>query len=352
MSFMKRYLLLLILLLALVACASEQPTASTPPRPLSPTTINGDTETAEPLSAGYLYYIRINPGQQFLARYDFESGRSQNIFPIPEGGWVSYADLSPDGSQIVLGYAPPPSPTQTLFGYSHLYLLPLDGDEPQLVIPPADPRELFFNPTWSPDGQSLIYIHILPDEAASLGYSLHLSRFDLETTANTQLVPDALWARISEDGAQLVYIPYRGQSHELIVADAAGQNERILIEDGRFEVIDAPLFSPDGQWVYFSAVEWPEPLSHWQRWWATQWWGTQTAAAHDIPSDWWRIPVSGGEPERLTELNLVGLYGDFVGNGRYLAFASRSGLYLLDTADMSVTQLLDVMAGTALNYDG
>jgi hypothetical protein len=66
-------------------------------------------------------------------------------------------------------------------------------------------------------------------------------------------------------------------------------------------------------------------------------WGTEAAAAHDIPSDWWRIPVSGGEPERLTELNLVGLYGDFVGNGRYLAFASRSGLYLLDTHDMSVT---------------
>jgi hypothetical protein len=69
------------------------------------------------------------------------------------------------------------------------------------------------------------------------------------------------------------------------------------------------------------------------------------------PSDWWRIPVSGGEPERLTQLNLVGLYGDFVENGRYLAFASRSGLFLLDTADMSVTQLLDVMAGTALSYE-
>jgi Tol biopolymer transport system component len=340
MSIMNRYALLLILLWALVACAAEAPAETS----TASTLIPAQTETAEPPS-GTLYYIRINPGQQFLARYDFENGRSQNIFPVPEGGWVSYAALSPDGSQMALGYAPPPSPTQTLFGYSRLYLLPPDGDEPVLLVRPDDPRELFFNPTWSPDGRSLYYIHIIPDEVASLGYTLYLSRFDLETATNTQLIPDALWARIADDGQQLAYIPYRGQSHELIVADADGQNSRILIEDGRFEAMDAPLFSPDGEWIYFSAVEWPEPVSLWQRWL-----GTESAAAHDIPSDWWRIPAGGGEPERLTELNLVGLYGDFVGNGRYLAFASRSGLYLLDTQDWSVTQLLDVMAGSALSY--
>jgi Tol biopolymer transport system component len=339
---MKRYALLVVLLWTMVACAAETPAETPPVPPLVP----AQGETAEPLT-GHLYYIRINPGQQFLARYDFENGRSQNIHPIPEGGWVSYAALSPDGTQMALGYAPPPSPTQTLFGYSRLYLLPLDDDEPLLLVEPDDPRELYFNPTWSPDGRSLYYIHITPDEAASLGYTLYLSRYDLETAVATQLIPDALWARISDDGTQLAYIPYLGQQHELVVADADGQNARTLIENGRFEAMDAPIFSPDGEWIYFSAVEWPEPVSFWQRWL-----GAQTAAAHDIPSDWWRIPVSGGEPERLTELNLVGLYGDFVENGRYLAFASRSGLFLLDTADMSVSQLLDVVAGTAVNYDG
>jgi Tol biopolymer transport system component len=338
---MNRYAVLFILLFGLVACDIQPSPAESPDQvPLTPA---ADIETDE--LSGTLYYIRINPGQQFLARYDFENGRSQNIFPVPEGGWVSYAALSPDGAQMALGYAPPPTPTQTLFGYSRLYLLPLDGDEPVLLVEPDDPRELFFNPTWSPDGRSLYYIHIQPEETARLGYTLHLSRFDLETADTTQLISDALWARISNDGQQLAYIPYRGQSHELLLADADGQNGRILIADGRFEAMDAPLFSPDGEWIYFSAVEWPEPLS----WWS-QWSGTESAAAHDIPSDWWRIPVSGGEPERLTELNLVGLYGDFVGNGRYLAFASRSGLYLLDTHDLSVTQLLDVMAGSALSY--
>ena len=336
---MNRYLfwtLLLLFWVTVMACG--QPPTAVPP------TIS--TNTAES-PTGHLYYIRINPGQQFLARYDLANGRSQNIFPIPEGGWVSYAALSPDGRQLALGYAPPPSPTQTLFGYSRLYLLPLDGDEdePVLLIEPDDPRELYFNPTWSPDGRALYYIHITPDETARLGYTLHLSRYDLETSNATQLIPDALWARISDDGQQIAYIPYRGQSHELVLADQNGANGRVLIEDGRFEAMDAPIFSPDGAWIYFSAVEWPEPISFWQRWL-----GAQTASAHDIPSDWWRIPVSGGEPERLTELNLVGLYGDFVVDGRYLAFASRSGLFLLDTADMSVTQLSDVMAGTALNY--
>jgi Tol biopolymer transport system component len=338
---MNHYAVLFILLLGLVACNTQpSPTEFPDQVPLTPA---ADTDIDE--LSGHLYYIRINPGQQFLARYDFENGRSQNIFPVPEGGWVSYAALSPDGTQMALGYAPPPTPTQTLFGYSRLYLLPLDGNEPSLLVEPDDPRELFFNPTWSPDGRSLYYIHIIPDEAASLGYTLHLSRFDLETADAAQLIAGALWARISDDRQQLAYIPYRGQSHELLVADADGQNGRILIEDGRFEAMDAPVFSPDGEWIYFSAVEWPEPVSLWQRWL-----GTESAKAHDIPSDWWRISVTGGEPERLTELNLVGLYGDFVENGRYLAFASRSGLYLLDTHDMGVTQLSDVMAGTAISY--
>ena len=339
---MKHYPLLFVLLWTLVACTAEPPAET----PTVPTLVTAQTEATEPLT-GTLYYIRVNPGQQFLARYDFANGRSQNIFPIPEGGWVSYAALSPDGTQMALGYAPPPSPTQTLFGYSRLYLLPLDDEEPVLLVEPDDPRELYFNPTWSPDGRSLYYIHIVPDEAARLGYTLYLSRFDLETAVTTRLIPDALWARVSDDGQQIAYIPYRGQSHEMILVDGNGENGRVLIEDGRFEAMDAPIFSPDGEWIYFSAVEWPEPLSWWSRWLSVQ-----PASAHDIPSDWWRIPVAGGEPERLTELNLVGLYGDFVGNGRYLAFASRSGLFLLDTADMSVTQLLDVMAGTALNYEG
>lgn len=340
---MNRYALLPLLLLAwtLLACTSQPPTDTFPAETPSVAAAQNDGTLT-----GTLYYIRINPGQQFLARYDFENGRSQNIHPIPEGGWVSYAALSPDGTQMALGYAPPPSPTQTLFGYSRLYLLPLVADEPVLLVEPDDPQELFFNPNWSPDGRSLYYIHIIPDTTASLGYTLHLSRYDLETAVTIQLIPDALWARVSDNGQQIVYIPYRGESHELVLTDRNGENGRILIEDGRFEAMDAPIFSPDGEWIYFSAVEWPEPLSLWQRWL-----GVQAASAHDIPSDWWRIPVSGGEPERLTELNLVGLYGDFVGNGRYLAFASRSGLFLLDTADMSVTQLLDVMAGTALSYE-
>jgi len=105
-------------------------------------------------TTGSLFYILQEPRRQALMRYDFASDSSQTLFEVPENAWLSHMAASPDGSQIALTYAPSPGENEIQFGYSSLYLLLADGrSEPRLLIERTAEKEVFFNPTWSPDGQ-------------------------------------------------------------------------------------------------------------------------------------------------------------------------------------------------------
>ena len=99
-----------------------------------------------------------------------------------------------------------------------------------------------------------------------------------------------------------------------------------LISNTEFTAMDAPLFSPDGQMLYFSAVEHTESS---RPWWEVLL-GINTAVAHTLPSDWWQISRDNPIPKRLTNLNAIGLYGDFSPNDQTIAFASQNGLYRMN----------------------
>ncbi len=107
------------------------------------------------------------------------------------------------------------------------------------------------------------------------------------------------------------------------------------------------LFSADGRWVIFSAVgegpggagATPTALG-----WLDRLLGARVASAapeaHNVPSDWWQVPVAGGAPTRLTKLYDTALFGAAGPDGRYLAFLSASGLYLLQPDGSGLTLLL------------
>ncbi len=332
-----RTFFLLGLMLWLVACGGEAETAVSTPN------------HAAPPATGSLFYILQETRRQALLRYDFATGASESLFEVPENAWLSHMAASPDGSQIALTYAPSPGENEIQFGYTSLYLLLADGrSEPRLLVERRAEQEVFFNPTWSPDGQQLYFSHVLPLDEESFTYTTTLERLDIATGESTVLAEDAIWPRVSPDGRTLAYIHINRDSlaAELVVAASDGRNAAVLVPQDRFLTLDAPFFSADGQWLYFSAVS---SQTSSVRWWERLL-GIQVAAAHDLPSLWWRVPVTGGVPEPLTTDAQVGQYGVVSPDGRFLALSSRSGIALMSPDGGELTRLLTLSAADSLSW--
>jgi Tol biopolymer transport system component len=135
-------------------------------------------------------------------------------------------------------------------------------------------------------------------------------------------------------------------ANALYIAEANGANATLLIPEDRFQVVDVPMFSPDGEWLYFSASE-RSGVS--QTWWEILL-GIEVAAAHNIPSDWWRMPVAGGDLERLTNRDAIGLYGEISTDGETILFVSTTGLYLMNADGSGIEQLLEISAAPSLSW--
>ena len=81
----------------------------------------------------------------------------------------------------------------------------------------------------------------------------------------------------------------------MFVVDRSGADERQILPPGTQKIMN-PVCSSDGQWIYFTRG--PEPQD-------------------ETKMDVWRLPVSGGSPEPLTDQHLAGgilwASGDLIG---------------------------------------
>ena len=298
---------------------------------------------------GTIYFILQESRRQALLRYDVAADSVESLFEVPVNAWISHMAASPDGSQIALTYAPSPGENEIQFGYSSLYLLLADGrSEPRPLIERTAEQEVFFNPTWSPDGAWLYYSHVIPLDEETFTFVTTLERLNLAAGTTEVLAENAIWPRVSPDGRFLTYVNIDRDSlaAELVVAEADGSNPTVLVTRNRFVTLDSPFFSADGEWLYFSAVV--EQTSS-ATWWE-QLLGIQVAAAHNLPSNWWRVPVAGGEPEQLVAAARVGQYGVLSSDGRFIAFSSQSGIFVMQPDGSDVQQLLDQSASDSLSW--
>lgn len=308
-----------------------------------------NAELASNSLTGSLVFIEQTDRDQILLWHDLESSETQTLFQAPDNGWIAQAIAAPSGAQIVMAFAPPPPEGEIQFGYTNLYVIAPDGEsEPEPLVERDNPEEILFNPIWSPDGRYIYYSHIIPDAASSTEFTFLLERIEFTTGSVEAIVENGVWPRLSPDGQKIAFalLDTETQTRNLYLANADGTEAVLIVSAADFVDLDAPLFSPDGSWLYFSAVSQDQP--------ATSWWdrllGVQIVAAHNVPSDWWRIPIAGGEPERLTMINEIGMYGAFSPNGRIFAFSSTTGIYQMNPDGTELSKLLEIPAADSLSW--
>jgi len=294
----------------------------------------------QPISglSGKLIVIVSGENGGTLTEINLATGKSTLLFQAPPQSWLAAETISPDGKQILLAYSPPPPGGKINYGYTDLYMLPADGSaQPALYLERANPQESFFDPTWSPDGKMIYYAHFFYTEPKAGTYTYQIERTGADKKPKI-LVKNALWPRLSPDGMKLAFLSYDplSKNNELYLADAEGKSPAPILPKGTFPAVDAHMFSPDGSTITFSAVNLqPSPqFSFWE-----QLLGINVASAHYVPSDWYRVPVAGGQANRLTNVNDTGLYGHFSPDGKQFAFICSTGLYIMDADGGNLTQV-------------
>jgi Tol biopolymer transport system component len=320
-------------------------------------------ETAEPTEAtssaappawadlgltGNLYYTAFIQEQQNLLRLNLETGEQVTMFDPPENAWLSDIALSPDHSQIIMSYGPPPGEGQVQFGFTDLYIMPADGSEdPAPLLERVEASETYYNISW-PLQDFIYYAHFAPstDDLGSIVYTSQIERYHIPSGEVELLVEAAAWPRLSDDGSMMAYVT---DENEFTISEADGANPRVIeLPTERFPAVDAPLFSPDGETIYFSvaAVEVQPVRSIWD--WIM---GVKVVEAHNVPSDWWRMPVDATEaPEQLTNIFEMGMYGDFGPDGEVIAFITSSGVQVMNPDGTGVFRLKNIAATGTLNW--
>jgi Tol biopolymer transport system component len=357
---------LLMFALVLSSCSIEmnQPGISTPAPTfesvptLSPATegapqTNVVTKTQVPVTwanlnlTGRLVYINgisvDNVFQLQVQVLDLVTGEVTTIFDAPKYSWIYYLSISPDNTQILMSYNPPPGDNPV---DQDIYVMPLDGSQaPQQLFTPPTPEDDYIEVEWSPDGESIyatqVNYHIPPTEGQI--YPLYtIFRKAMPDGALEKVVEKAYWPRVSPDSSRIAYVSVDlfSRGNKLFVANADGSNaQEVVITGPRIpEIKDAPLFSPDGQSLLFSA---DIPTQSYQPNWLDRLMGVQVAKAHsNVPSDWWTISVNGGEMTQLTNIQSRGLFGSLSPDKQWLASYSLDGIFVMKTDGTQLTQLM------------
>lgn len=271
------------------------------------------------------------------------TGEVTTVFNAPKYSWIYYVTVSPDNTQVVMSYSPPPGENQP--ADQDLYIMPLDGSQaPKLIFAPPAKEDDYVEVEWSPDGKYIYFTHVnfqitpQPDQIYPL-YEIY--RMAFPDGKPERVAEKAFWPRVSSDSSQIAYISVDlfQRENTLYIADSNGQNAHEVVLKGQQlpEVKDAPIFSPDGQTLIFSA---PVPAQAYQPNWLDKLMGVRVAKAHNVPSDWWSVPVTGGDITQLTNIQTTNLFASFAPDGKHIASHSTSGIFVMKPDGSELTMLV------------
>ena len=370
----KAHLLYALIIVALCSCSSQPKPASVatstlpsdPSAPIEPDPVpdpGGDYPTIVPTNSakipvtwanlqlnGKLVYSlgAVDSNNNVIVQIqalDLSTGDINVLYVAPQDGWIYYASVSPDKKDMVISYSPPlqsdPHVVQAL------YEMPLDGSRPpQLLFMPPTREDEYTQAEWSPDGKYIYYTYVnylVPDDPNRLFplYKIFRTEYPAGEGEPDLIAEEAYWPRLSPDGSSLVYVsldPFSGE-YNLKIADPDGGNAQDVVLSGPYIPHDkqAPFFSPDGKSILFRGNVSGESYQPNR---LAKLMGIRVAKADNLLSDWWSVPVGGGEITRLTRLQTSYLYGSLSPDKKHIVSYGGDELFVMNPDGSELTILI------------
>ena len=364
---MRRWIVVFMIIIGLLAACTVSVSEAPPSTPLpsaentavetaiTQADVNDETTASDSSLTGRIIFADDLKGIQ---QYDFASNELSTLFQPPARAVTRNLAVSPDGKVILFSYAPPPPEEDSLqFGFTDLYTMPVDGSsEPTALLEGDEGSELFFLPAWSPDGTYIYYSHILPNPDGE-GSIRQIERMAYPDGEADVIVSDGFSSKLSDDGIKLVYVVPNLDANrdDLFVSNPDGTGAVSIIENNFFSAIDAPIFTPDGEYVIFSAVV---SGNEQMRGNPTRTvaaildylMGVQTVKAHSVPSDLWQVPVTGGRPTQITFLAAINMWPEFSPDGQKLAVLSSTRIHIMNPDGSGREVLLNEGASGTMDW--
>ncbi len=370
----KRFFLIpaLVLALVLTSCtvatgpqpaATLSPAVSSAPIATQPGTTSGPsapdkipvTWSALHLTGKLIFVVSASDANSNLVmdvqQLDLGTGGITTLFQTPPDGYIDSAVVSPDHKTLVMSYAPPGSQPGATFTPLALFSMPMDGSQaPQQLFPVPLTGDQDFEPVWSPDGKYLYFV-LVNNAVAPAEPNQHypidqIYRAAYPNGQPEKLLEKAYWPRLSSDGTRLIYVsenPDDG-TNKLFVSNSDGSSPQQIMLSGPNapNIVDAPMFLPDGKTILFSAPTPPQSsLSPWVDWLL----GVIPVSAHNIPSEWWSAPAGGGAVTQLTHIQAASLYASISPDKNFIASFSGDGVFVMEPDGSNLTMMVTDTGG-------
>jgi TolB protein len=194
------------------------------------------------------YYPSLSPDGKSVVYAAF---RQANIYEIYEMnlatgnavqltnklGNLNAPEISPDGKSIIFKLWSPNTDKNTI------WMMDRDGQHADKIS-----RVSGWDPTWSPDGKYILFASDVEDGITQL-LRIGVDGRDLHMVSDLPAIRGRSdW---SPDGQFIVTYSGAPWNHEVYIMDANGLNARVLSPAGGNS--QGPSFSPNGQWVTFTA---------------------------------------------------------------------------------------------------
>jgi len=198
--------------------------------------------------------------------------------------------FSPDGKQIAFTWDGEKGDNVDIY-----VKLIGEGTPLRLTTDPAPDR----NPSWSPDGRFIAFVRVLKNEKVLM--TIPALGGPERKVIGFKGNPYAMW---SPDGKYFAINSSDSPdelSNIVLVSAETGEKRKVTSSPSQFNGDRGGRFSPDGKWIAFIR--------------------SLNFAVEDI----YLVPVSGGEPRRLTNDNLEIQGLDWTADGREIVFSSPRG---------------------------